>query len=81
MHVDAKNITYFDCFEVEHIPKEIIKFIENENVKTNIYRIQTYDSIMGGYLCIEFIAFMLERKSLLEYTKLFSPDEYKKKAK
>ena len=35
-----------DTFGVEHIPKEIRKFIENENVKTNIYRIQTYDSII-----------------------------------
>ena len=28
-----------------NIPKEIIKFIQSKNVKTNIYRIQAYDSI------------------------------------
>ena len=36
------NVTYFDSFGVEHIPKEIIKFIENKNIKTNIFRIQAY---------------------------------------
>ena len=48
------SITYFDSFEVEHIPKEITKFIkrssssssQNKNIKTNIFRIQAYDSIM-----------------------------------
>ena len=37
---------YFDSFGVEHIPKEIRKFIGNKNIITNIYRIQTYDSTM-----------------------------------
>ena len=46
------NITYFDSFEVEHIPKEIKTFINNKNIKTNIFRIQAYDSIMCGYFCI-----------------------------
>ena len=40
------NITYFDSFGVEHIPKEIKKFIGNKNIMTNIFRIQAYDSVM-----------------------------------
>ena len=32
--------TYFDSFGVEHIPKEIKKFIGNKNITKNIYRIQ-----------------------------------------
>ena len=40
------NVTYFDSFGVEHIPEEIRKFIGNKNIKTNIFRIQAYDSIM-----------------------------------
>ena len=37
--------TYFDCFEVEHIPKEIKKkFIGNEIINANIYITQEYDS-------------------------------------
>ena len=36
------NVTYFDFFGVEHIPKEIKTFIGNKNVKTNIFRIQVW---------------------------------------
>ena len=79
--MNAENVTYFDSFGVEHIPKEIRKFIGNKNVKTNIYRIQAYDSIMCGYFCIGFIDFMLKGKSLLEYKNLFSPNKYKKNNK
>ena len=39
LYVNAKNVTYFDSFGVEHIPREIIKFIRNKNIITNIYRI------------------------------------------
>ena len=39
------NVTYFDSFGVEHIPKEIEKFVMNKNVVTNAYRIQAYDLI------------------------------------
>ena len=56
MHVNAKNVTYFDSFGVEHIPKEIRQSIENKNITTNIYRIQAYNSIMCGYFCIGFIS-------------------------
>ena len=76
--VNNNNVTYFDSFGVEHIPKEIIKFIENRNIKTNIFRIQAYDSIMCGYFCIRFIDFMLAGKKLTDYTNLFSPYDFKK---
>ena len=36
---------------------------------------------MCGYFCIGFIDFMLKGKSLLEYTNLFSPNEYKNEDK
>ena len=78
MYVKNSNITCFDSFGVEHIPKEIIKFIENRNIKTNIFRIQAYDSIMCGYFCIGFIDFMFKGKSLTDYTNLFSPNDFKK---
>ena len=32
------DVIYFDSFGVEHIPKEIEKFIGNKNI-TNLYRI------------------------------------------
>ena len=47
LYVKNNNITYFDSLGVEHIPKEIAKFInrpsssasQNKNIKTNIFRI------------------------------------------
>ena len=75
MHENAKKVTYFDSFGVEHIPKEIRKFIGNKNITTNTYRIQTYDSIMCWYFCIGFIEFMLKGKILLEYINYSSPNE------
>ena len=47
LHVNGNNTRasygaiYFDRFGVQHIPKEIKKFIGNKNMKTNIYRINT----------------------------------------
>ena len=70
--------TYFDSFWVEHIPKEIKKFISNKNIKTNIFRIQAYDSIMCGYFCIGFIDFMFAGKTLTDFTNLFSLSNFKK---
>ena len=48
---------------------------------TNIYRIQAYNSIMCGYFCIGFIDFMFKGKSLLDYTNLFSPNDFEKNDK
>ena len=42
LYVNNKTITYLDSFGVEHIPKEIMKFIGNKNIITNIFRIQAY---------------------------------------
>ena len=42
----------------------------------NIYRIQAYNSIMCEYFCIGLFDFMLKGKSLLDYTNLFSPNDY-----
>ena len=78
LYVKKNDITYFDSFGVEHIPKEIKAFIKNKNVKTNIFRIQAYDSIMCGCFCIGFINFMFKGKSLTKYTNLFSPNNFKK---
>ena len=86
MYVKNNDITYFDSFGVEHISKEIKEFInrpsssalQNRNIKTNIFRIQAYDSIMCGYFCIGFINFMFKRKTLPEYTNPFSPNNFKK---
>ena len=71
------NVIYFDSFGVEHIPKEIKAFINNnKNITANIFRIQAYDSIMCGYFCVRFIDFMLKGNTLTEYTNIFSPYKF-----
>ena len=81
LYVNDNNVTYFESFGIEHIPKEIRKLIGNENIVINIYRIQAYDSIMCGYFQIGFIDFMLKGKGLLKYTNLFSLNDYAKNEK
>ena len=78
LFVKANKVIYFDSFGIEHTPKEINKFIGNNKIKSNIFRIQAYDSIMYGYFCLELINYMLEGKTLLDYTNLFSPNDFKK---
>ena len=88
LYINNKTIIYFDSFGVEHIPKEIMKFIGNEQsssakarnkkIIANIYRIQAYDSIICGYFCIGFVKFMFNGNSLTDYTCLFSPNDFKK---
>ena len=79
MHVQINNVTYFDLFGLEHIPKEVKAFINNnKNIKTNIFRISAYDSIMCEYFCVGFIDFMLVGKTLTEFMNFFSPNNSKK---
>ena len=78
LYVHNDDVTYFDSFGVEHVWKKIKTFINNKNIKTNIFRIQAYYSIMCGYFCIGFIGFMLAGKTLTEFTNLFSPNNFKK---
>ena len=39
LFVKANRVIYFDSFGIEHIPKEINKFIGNNKMKSNIFRI------------------------------------------
>ena len=79
--MNSENVTYFDSLGVEHIPREIREFIGNENIIMNIYRIQTYNSVIREYFCIGFIDLMLKGKSSPEYTNLSSLNKYKKNDK
>ena len=79
LYVINNDVTYFDSFGVENIPKRIKTFISNKNIKRNIFRIQVYDSIMCCYFCIGFINFMSAGKTLTDFINLFSPNNFKKK--
>ena len=78
LYVQNNDVTYFDSFGVEHIPKEIRTFIGNKNIKTNIFRIQAFDSIMWEHFCIGFIDFMVAENTLTESKNLFSPSNFKR---
>ena len=77
LFVKPKYTVYFDTFGIEHMPKEINRFINND-IKTNMFKIQAYDSIVCGYFCIEFINYMLKGKTLLDYNNLFFLKDFKK---
>ena len=53
LYANNKTITYSDSFGVEHIPREIIKFIARKKISTNNYRIQAYDSVMCGFFVLD----------------------------
>ena len=77
MYVNNNNVTYFDSFGVEHIPKEIKVFIDRSlSITTNNFRIQAYDSVMCRYLCIGFIDFMLPGKTLKDFTNFLLPNNF-----
>ena len=79
LYVNNNSATSFDSFVVERIPKGIKEFIDcplssalyNKNIKTNIFGIQAYDSIMCGYFCIGFTNFMLAGKTLTDFKNHF----------
>ena len=78
LYVKNNEVIYFDSFGVEHVPKEIKRFIGHKNAKTNISRIQADNSIMCGYFCTEFIDSMFSGKKLIDFTRLFSLYDFKK---
>ena len=53
-------------------------FTGHNNIKTNIFRIPADNLIMCEYFCIGFCDYMLTNKSLIDFTSLFSPYDFKK---
>ena len=82
--VKEDEVIYFDSFGAEYIPKELMErikhgFLGNKNVKTSIFGTQDNNSIKCGYFCILFIEYMLNDKTLTDFTNLFSPWNFEKK--
>ena len=63
LYVNNNIVTYFDSFGVEHIPKEIMEFINRKKIITNIYRIQAYDSIMCVFFVLDSLILCLMIKA------------------
>ena len=78
MYALNNNVTYFDSFGFEDIPKEIKNFIGNKSIQANIFRIQAYNAVMYGCFCTGFIDFMLKDKNLTDFINLFSLSDFKK---
>ena len=55
--------------------------IKDKWITHNIFRIQDNESIMCRFYCIAFIEYFLAGETLLDYTNLFSPNDYRKNDK
>ena len=72
------EIIYCEIFGVELVPKEIERFIRYKNIKTNIFRVQSNNSIILRYFCIGFIDFRFAGKTLIDLISFFSPYDFEK---
>ena len=81
LFIDRNTAVYSDSFGIEYIPQEVLNKIKDKSITHNIFKIQDNDSIMCGFYCITFIDYMLAGKTLLDYTNLFSPNDYEKNDK
>ena len=73
LFIDKSTTVYFDSFGIEYIPNKI----KDKSIIHNIFRIQSDNTIMCGFYYIAFIEYMIAGKGLLDYTNLFSPNDYK----
>ena len=81
LYVKNNEVIYFDSLGVEHVPKEIKRFIRHKNIIKKIFRIQSDNSIMCGYFCIGFTDFVFAGRSLTNFIGFFSPYDFEKNDK
>ena len=79
LFIDRNLAVFLDSVGIQYIPPEVLNKIKS--ITYNIFRIQDNESIMCGFYRIAFKEYMLAGKTLLDYTNLFSPDDYKKNEK
>ena len=73
LFVDRNTAIYFDSFGIEYIPQEVLNKIKGKsNHSYNIFRIQENHSILCEFHCITFVEYMLEGKTLIDYSNFFS---------
>ena len=75
LFIDRNLAAYFDSFEIEYVPQEVLNKIKDKSITHNIFRIQDNESIICEFYCIAFIRYVLAGK------KLFFPNDYKKNDK
>ena len=79
LFIDRNLAVFLDSVGIQYIPPEVLNKIKS--ITYNIFRIQDNESIMCGFYRIAFIEYMLAGKTLLDYTNLFSPNDYRRMRK
>ena len=69
--IAGNTAVYFDSFGTDYIPQEVLNKIRDKQITHNIFRTQDNDSIMRGFYCIVLIEYMLARKNILDYTRIY----------
>ena len=77
LFININRAVYFDSFRIGCIPQEVLNKIKDKSITHNVFKIKDNNSIMCGFYCIAFIEHVLAGKSLLDYTNLFSLNDYK----
>ena len=81
LFTDRNTVVNFDSFGIKYIPLDVVNKFKHKLITHNIFRIQDKESITCGFYCIAVIEYVLAGKTLLGYTNLFSPNDYKKNDK
>ena len=63
-------------YGTEYNPQKVLNKIKEKSITHNMFRKQDNESSMCGFYCIAFIEYMLAEKTLLDYTNLFSANDY-----
>ena len=82
LFIERNTVAYFDSYGIEYIPQEVLGKIKDKSIIHIICRTQGNDSVMFGFYCIACCIASIKRmtagKTLLDYTNLFSPNDYQK---
>ena len=78
LFIDRNTALYFDSFGIKYIPLNVLNKIKDKSITHNIFRLQNNECIINEFCCTGLIGYMIPGKTLLDYTNLFSPNDYKK---
>lgn len=78
IYINSNAANYFDSFGIDHNSKETKNFIGNYII-ASIYWKHIYNSTMRRQFCIGFTDFTLNNKRLVDFTNLFSSNNFSKK--
>ena len=81
LFIDSNLPIYFDSFQTEYIPQEVLNKFRDKSINHNIFRTQDNKLIFCRLNCMAFTEYMLAGKTLLYYTNLFSPNDYRQNEK